>query len=112
MLMVHVKYKPNNDKLLRSDHWEVWTGLPTELEFERVPARNPAYTGMRAEGDGVYIWVMPDAVTFLDQFPQADVLALGSRSKYGSDFLIVKPSVQDPLEFAIEENARKESKLV
>ncbi len=97
----YILYQPKNHKVLVVDHFEVWVGLPLDLEFYDARARNPRYIGLRAETDQAYAWVDPGAVPIIKADPKTLLLALGKRTSKRMEFYSVFiPSQEDPVAFA------------
>ncbi len=53
-----VVYAPTGEKILEIQHWEIWRGLPTEYQFKETKAVS-GKMGLKAEGDGLAIWITP-----------------------------------------------------
>lgn len=107
----HVVYQPSSAKLLRVDHWEVWNGLPSELEFKEKKVGEHSLTCLLSTSKQLYVYVAPDAVELLKKNQKVQLLALGSRSTSGMDFVVKNPGSDDPVEFAKDDNAERLAKI-
>lgn len=76
-------------KLLRLALWEVWQGLPAH-EFQKSPSAGGAL-GLRAQADGLYIWVPPDVCQLLETDPGTLLMAYGHRTD-GSLRMTIQPT--------------------
>lgn len=82
-----------NELAENNNFLEVWQGLP-RYTFEETASRGnlPCF---RAEGPGIYIWVMSDAYAAIQKNPNQLLFALGNRRQGSVDFFCVVPAPEE-----------------
>lgn len=108
--MTYLKYKPTDAELrvIESDYWEAWEGLP-QLKFETVKA-NGVHESWRYEKNGSYVWVPSDALAAFRENSQAPFLAFMEKTASSSihaKWLIPTQSLEQAIKEATKANYDK-----
>ena len=76
----YLLYMPTKEEIKGPNYWEVWSGLPQNLEFENTLSSGKE-ASLKYDKNKMYIWVPPKALTALNQNRNAIFLALNSKKE-------------------------------
>ncbi|MDO8581532.1 MAG: hypothetical protein Q7S16_01540 [bacterium] len=91
-----VVYAPEGEVLLGMPHDEIWRGIPTDVYPFVEKENRGGEPSFLVQKDGVYIWVISDALNAYRENPNILLLASGCRKKGDIRFRWVSPPPSPP----------------